>query len=418
MSVKKFNSIVMLSLVLVLHGVAQSPTNPTISPAVTNPCYNVGFESTPVGTYSALPGWTLGCGSYTNFSQNGYCNNYPLTGSLVPAGNIVTTPMAYTTPSLIPISPFFGNRVLYLTPPNSNGELTRAERTFSVTSTNKFLEYAYIFSTSHNSEQCCDAAYMKIILLDNANNAIPCGSIAISGSNGSYSACTNPTSVPTVTNIGYAYSANWIINNYDLTPYIGTNVKLSIEVGKCTAGGHYTTLFFDARCNGSSMITANGSINGNTVTVCNANNVANINFIAAASHTWNGPPTSSISNIANAGISTSVSGVYSVSMINPNCGSAATYTYLLNFCANTTALNENLNLNRILIYPNPSSGVITIKGEKALALRLTDVSGKELDHFVLSPAENYSYRKDMIPKGIYFISGDGVNQKIVVCSDQ
>jgi hypothetical protein len=419
MSVKKHNIILMFSLAFVLYSRAQSPANPTISPQPTanvSPCYNIGFQSLPVGSYSALPGWTLGAGTYTNFNTNGYCTNFPITSSLSPGVGIVNTPMAFSTPSLIPLSPFFGSQVMLLNGSSGNGNFVRAEKTFSVSASNKFLEYAYMFFTSHNVESCCDAAYLKIILLDNSNNAIPCGSVAIVGTNGSYSSCINPTSVPTVTSASGQYSPSWIINNYDLTPYIGTTVKIKIETGRCTAGGHYSLVWFDARCNGSSLISTNGTVNGNTITVCNTNSLASLTNLAASSCTWNGPPTSTISNNNSATISTSVSGVYSLSIYNPNCGGTSTFTYMVNFCI-TTFINENSNDKKVMVYPNPSSGAITIKGIKEMELQIKDISGREIDRFSLSGSTNYTYRKEGLPKGIYFISGEGIREKIVVCGE-
>ncbi len=413
---KKHIIILLFSLFFGFDLKSQAIIIPTITPQPTaniNPCYNMGFESTAVGSYSAVQGWTLVTGSYTSSTQSGYCFNYPPDNVVTAVADIVSLPGSYLPCQTTSSSPFPGNKAILLRSDVMSFGLERGERTFSVTAANPFLEYGYVFCLSHSHLNCCEAAYMKIMLLDNLGNAIPCGSISINGSNGTSTACINVLSVNTATSMQFIWTPNWVLNTYDLTPYIGTMVKLKVEVGSCTAGGHHAKILFDAQCS-DKLVSSNGTVSGNTITVCQNPNVATLNTYASNSFTWNGPPTSSIVNMSSSSISTSVSGVYSLSIYNPNCGSSNTFTYLVNFCNVATAMNENGENNKILIYPNPSSEKINIKGHKEMELKLIDFSGREIERFTITSSGSYEKVISGLSKGVYFILGNGVKEKVLI----
>ncbi len=374
----------------------------------------MGFESTAAGSYSAIQGWTLSASSYTNFMYNGYCLNYPPDNTITPQAYVMNTSSTVINCSsvTIPASPFSGNNALHLRSDIMAMGLARAERTFSVTATNPFLEYAYAICISHSHPSCCDAPYMHIKLFDNLGNAISCGSIAINGTTGT-GTCINVSSVNTATSFQFIWTPNWVTNTYDLSSYIGTTVKLKMEVGSCTAAGHHAFIWFDAHCL-DKLVSSNGTMNGNTITVCQNPNVATLNTYASNSFTWNGPPTSSIVNMSSSTISTSVSGVYSLSIYNPNCGSANTFTYLVNFCNVATSINENGENNKIMIYPNPSSEKINIKGNKEMELKLIDFSGREIERFTITNSGSYEKVISGLSKGVYFILGNGVKEKVLI----
>jgi len=72
------------------------------------------------------------------------------------------------------------------------------------------------------------------------------------------------------------------------------------------------------------------------------------------------------------------------------------------------AVEMPMQHEQISVYPNPTSGFITItspqppsKGEYALTL--TDVSGKELQHFQIFKLSNYQIDLSKLPDGMYFL---------------
>lgn len=396
----------------------QTVTNPTTNPqptAAISPCYNMGFESLAPGSYTSIPGWTLSTASYSNTLYNGYCLDYPSDNPL-PGQALIGNNSTLSTPCntvAMPLSYLYGNNSLCLNASYLFLGILRAERSFSVTAANPFLEYAYLLCTAYAHGACCDATYMKVKLLDNLNNPIPCGSVTINGATGGSTACVNQQSVPTTTTFSYIWTPNWVQNTFDLTPYIGTSVKLKLELGTCTAGAHYPIMMFDARC-ADKLVTSNGSVSGRTITVCQNPNIATLTAVVANSYTWNGPPTSSITNISASSISTSVSGVYSLSIFNPNCASTNTYTYLVNFCNLTTGLMDQEQSSEIFVYPNPSNGDICIRSNKTMDLTLYDMSGRKIETVMLEAQNGFSKDLFDLKKGVYFIIGKAIRQKIMV----
>ena len=84
----------------------------------------------------------------------------------------------------------------------------------------------------------------------------------------------------------------------------------------------------------------------------------------------------------------------------------------------STEINNNLsNLNNIYVYPNPCSGVFTVRGEKISKIEITDANGKTiLTQDKIIEFNNFDLRKE--PKGIYFvkITNGGLisTQKLIV----
>ncbi len=277
---------------------------------VNAPCVNEGFESMAVGTFTAVPGWTLGAGSYTGTSGN--CGVYSSTAFAnidimsVPAGIV-----GGIAPIVIPASPFSGTNVAYFHSPNSFKSL---KQSFMVTATNAFYQSAYFgSSTLFGHASCCDQGFFRIRFYDCSNAALPTNTLLVAHVGPGALACNMGTigmvaaSSPTST----IYTPKWFIKNYDLRPYIGTCVTVVVENGRCSGGGHTQEMLFDSQCSASPFY-VNGVYTGNTYVVCTTGTVA-LESAVANSYTWTGPG-SFTSNSQT--VSASASGVYTLSMDN------------------------------------------------------------------------------------------------------
>ncbi|MBI3238927.1 MAG: T9SS type A sorting domain-containing protein [Flavobacteriia bacterium] len=109
--------------------------------------------------------------------------------------------------------------------------------------------------------------------------------------------------------------------------------------------------------------------------------------------------------------------IYTVTGTNSqNCSNSTVVQVKINSC---TAINEiskaGENLN---IYPNPSSGNLTISYNSALELTLVNELGQFIKTLSLNETNHYSVAITGLAKGIYFVSGIKndlkFNQKIVV----
>ena len=415
---RKLHQFIFILFILCSHSFAQVVNTISTTPQPTaniNPCYNLGFESVSAGSYSSIPSWTIGTGSYTNGFNNGYCLNYPLNNTVTPQVGIISFPITTAICNTItsPNSPFAGSKALFMGSEVSVIGLQRAERTFSVTTSNPYLEYAYIFCISRAHSNCCDASYLKIGLFDQLGNSINCGSVTINGANPTNTACLNLTSINTATTMFELYTTNWVINTFDLTNYVGTNVTIKLEVGSCGVGGHHARILYDSQCLGS-LIQSNGTISGNTITACGGSGTATLTTVSANSFTWNGPSTSSITNISSSTITTSVSGVYTLSIYNANCATSKTYTYSVNICNPSTNIIGYENNNLFSVYPNPSNGSITIQSTKKVELFLTDLTGKCLESILLDEKGQFKKQIDHLSKGVYLLQAENFRQKIIV----
>jgi hypothetical protein len=214
------------------------------------PCVNEDFEASPVGSVSAVTGWTITEGQNTSSCAMMNCCSAVATGS---NSWIRTTPIA-GDPVLgtIPNSPLGGTKVIQLNDNVINtGETVRLEQTYTVTSSNPILQYAYIGAFNGSGHVCCDNPYMNILVYDCSNTLIPAfsNSIVIPGAS-----CTATTTGFITTTSGISYFASWQVRTLNLSAYIGTCVKLQVTVADCTGWAHYGYCFFDAVCDNSTLI--------------------------------------------------------------------------------------------------------------------------------------------------------------------
>ena len=313
-------------------------------------CVSEGFESVATGTTSSIPGWTLAAGDYTTPSTTGYCVFYPTNSTVIPVVTVSTTPYIFSgpvqTPSAVPNSPFSGTKVLYMNSLHLNAaaNFERAEYSFSVTASNKFFQYAYYTRAIYNGHStCCENQYLRIKMVDNGNNDIPCTSYTLGAPTNASLVCSSTATNNMAYGSNCIYTPNWMTVSADLSTYTNTVVKLIVEVGACAYGGHHQEVFVDTRCSPFPVYPSNvnSSVVGNTINICNAP-TAFLNMLSTQSHTWVGPMGSFSAN-SNTSATTPVIGIYTVNISNPTCSTPSTFTFFLNLgiSPNTTVSASN-----------------------------------------------------------------------------
>jgi len=433
---------------------------------------NLDFESMSVGSYSAVPGWTLG--SSINYTSNsGYCSFYSVTNPATVS--ILNTPVSLGpgTPSAVPNSPLGGTKVLKFI---SGGMPTigfqRLSQTLNVTQANKFFQYAYFAIVNGGDHgNCCSAHYFKINIVDCSTSPVPCSSLAVLPTT---TLCINSGTLGMISTTAISlYTPSWIVKSVDLSPYIGSCITINVEPGMCTPSGHFPELYFDA-------VTLPALIQ--STVVCNIN-TATLNASASNSYSWAGPGGFSSNNQS---IITATAGVYTLTLGNYGCGTPSqtfnlvfintptitlmannnticlgasstitasgagvntyswntgstnsavvvsptvntVYTVTVNAgtCPNTatiavnvttcTALSKNyLETNNLKIYPNPNKGSFTVQSDKGDLFFIHDQLGRVIKEVKLNANNNYTANVNGLNNGIYFISNKEITKRIIV----
>ncbi len=148
------------------------------------------------------------------------------------------------------------------------------------------------------------------------------------------------------------------------------------------------------------------TISGNTV-MC-VGQTLKLTAGGALTYTWPGIGTATVVNVPPV-----VNTVYQVTGFNAEgCSSVATISITVNPC---TGITETPFKNKILVYPNPSTGVFTIEAEEDMTLYLYSFSGQLLQTADLNKKNNRTIRLETLPKGIYFLKDDkdGYEQRLV-----
>jgi hypothetical protein len=137
------------------------------------------------------------------------------------------------------------------------------------------------------------------------------------------------------------------------------------------------------------------SISSSNTLICSGQ-TATLNAIGANSYTWS-------TSVASSQIivSPTITTTYSLTGTDPNnCSSNSTFTQSVSAC--TSVLNEKVENNNLIIYPNPTSGKCTIECRDHPVLELYDILGNLLFQ---KKIENERLELDLseLKAGVYFI---------------
>ena len=133
----------------------------------------------------------------------------------------------------------------------------------------------------------------------------------------------------------------------------------------------------------------------------------------AASYTWTsiGALTPSVQ------VSPTATAVYSLTGVSvEGCLNTSSYTLTVALC---TGIDQN-SMDDVLfdVYPNPNSGLFTIKGAKELKLTIMNELGQAVESVSITENNSYTTSVDHLPSGIYFIVGQDdtqiVKKKLII----
>ncbi len=94
------------------------------------------------------------------------------------------------------------------------------------------------------------------------------------------------------------------------------------------------------------------------------------------------------------------------------CKTSTTVVQNISPCNSISELQNGNML--IMIYPNPNQGEFIIQAEKEMHLNLINQLGQHIKHIELNEKNNFSVSVLNLANGVYFITGQNINQKIMV----
>ena len=227
---------------------------------------------------------------------------------------------------------------------------------------------------------------------------------------------------PTVTSSSVDVSCNGLNNgSIDNNVFGGTgtytyswsNLETTEDIMGLTAGMYTYTITDGAGCQstGSVTITEPNSID---VAIMSSGATITTNNSTATSYQWMDCNSNTIISMETGQSFTAIAnGDYAVIITEGFCVDTSV-------CFNVTAMGmtESEKNEQISIFPNPNSGVFTIKASFKGTYTIANELGQKIKAFDLNADNNYSISIDGLSNGVYFITGINnqqvTNQKIVV----
>lgn len=243
----------------------------------------------------------------------------------------------------------FGSKVLRINDGlNADYSMERLTKSISVTTANALFEFAFIpvFSPGH---ACCDAGSLQITFKNiTTNSVLTCPGYSISApdiqcmstsSLNFYNAGTGTTYTPGV-NYGTIYQP-WKLAAVDLSPYLGQTIVMEVIVTDCTAGGHFAFIYFDAAC-GDMKVSINENdyfLSDPVISYAGCNTQFTLTAPASLqSYQWSGPFGFTSTS---ASITTSVSGVYTLTVGQGLLCSPVTKTMSINSAQSLVSISSS-----------------------------------------------------------------------------
>ena len=129
----------------------------------------------------------------------------------------------------------------------------------------------------------------------------------------------------------------------------------------------------------------------------------------ASTYSWNTTATTPVI-VVTSSVATTIN--YSVTGTDANgCTNVKLYQLKVNGC---TAINENTTNLGLVVYPNPNNGNFSLETDADVELRISNELGQVVKVIQLNAANNHKASVEGLASGIYFVSGNNINTKIVV----
>jgi hypothetical protein len=220
-------------------------------------CPGTDFESMSAGSYnytSAITGWSV----YSRSSSNSICSASQWTASS-PKFGIVATPYVANNATLAN-SPLGGTKVAMLNTYTGNySSATRITQTLAVTASNAMYSVAIAGIFSWGAHNCCEEPGM-IVMVRDINGAVDSCQMY---QGGSYS-CRDFTNA---VQHNWGYFLDWRVRIFNLTAYINSTVTIEAYATDCMYFGHNGTMFFDAQCGPTTILSGGVSYCPTSATV-------------------------------------------------------------------------------------------------------------------------------------------------------
>jgi|GEM_PF-3195000 len=128
----------------------------------------------------------------------------------------------------------------------SDSEIERLYYDMDVTVDNNSFSYQFAIVLQDPEHEPEEQPYFRITVKDESGNQIggPCGIYTVDAT----LAATDPTFVQTEYDDDILYYRPWSLVSVDLTPYIGTTVRIEFETADCSLGAHFGYAYIDASC--------------------------------------------------------------------------------------------------------------------------------------------------------------------------
>ena len=200
----------------------------------------------------------------------------------------------------------------------------------------------------------------------------------------------------------YSWSTGWTGQMLTVSPNTSTSYSLSITSTSnnilCAAG---TSVLL--------VVNPNPTVSASSqpANVCKGQTFV-LSAGGASTYSWStGAATSSVST------NESQPGIYTYTVTGTNaegCSSTAQVQVAVNSCSGI----QELGSARVQVYPNPSKGVVTIQGQKALQVEVLNALGQRIKTIRLGVENAYRAELNGLSSGLYFVQAEGVSTRLIV----
>ena len=213
--------------------------------------------------------------------------------------------------------------------------------------------------------------FFKVELFDNNNNPLSCGNYLVVGGPGvpGFTLASGSTDI---------YYRDWTAAFIDLTPYIGSNVKVRFTVADCSLGGHFSYVYLDGICE--------PVIVNNPVSVCPSGSTTLTSSLTGVSYSWtnDAAPAVVLGTAQSLTVSPTASSTTYKCVVTAASGCSTTLTFTVNVYPTViaTATKTSVcagNPGTITTTVNPAGGSFTW------------TNGGSSNTFTLSPTTTTSY---------------------------
>ena len=178
-----------------------------------------------------------------------------------------------------------------------------------------------------------------------------------------------------------------------------------------TTSGVYTVTGTANGCSNTAMVTlvvSNSptvSAVASSTSICVGTSVT-LTGLGATTYTY----TNGVTN--NVPFTPTTTAVYVISGTANGCVGTNTIQIVVNTCAGIESLTSADAA--VAVYPNPNNGDFTIKGNRKMTIAISNELGQVIEVAELSVENNFTYNVAHLARGIYFLSGSTVREKVVV----